>query len=174
MSTEADTTRAAVAALLAANEITFSAIARGERVKDKTKENPRGWTCDAWSCAFTKRDGRAAHEEFEFFTGTGHRKPGRKPLPSLDNVHTPQELARWNEKHARPVAPHAADVLYSIILDSSAVGQSFRSWCSEYGYDTDSRKAEETYRACQRNADKLARVMGHALIAEMSTVLQDY
>lgn len=174
MSTEANTIRAAVAALLAAHGIIFEVRAIGERVKDKTKENPRGWTCDEWRCEFSHRE-RGAAEDFDFFTGIGHRKPA--PMPEHVRAMSPYSIGRQNWERANPgtpVAPHPADVLHSLILDSSAVGQSFESWCDEYGYDSDSRKAEATYRECQQNADKLARVLGRPLIAELSTLLQDY
>lgn len=31
----------------------------------------------------------------------------------------------------------------------------FKEWCGNFGYDTDSRKALETYHACQANTEKL-------------------
>ena len=36
--------------------------------------------------------------------------------------------------------------------------ESFENFCSEYGYDEDSRKAENTWKACKRSAEKLARI----------------
>ena len=74
----------------------------------------------------------------------------------------------------RPVAPSSASLLYSLILDSSAVAQSFESWCSAYGYDTDSRKAHQIYMDCQANADKLARVFAPDVIRQLSEALQEY
>ena len=45
------------------------------------------------------------------------------------------------------------------ILDDGASGDmDFEDFCSEFGYDTDSRKAERTHKACQRTRAKLARV----------------
>lgn len=35
----------------------------------------------------------------------------------------------------------------------------FESWASEYGYDTDSRKAEKTFRAIKRQAEQLKRTI---------------
>jgi hypothetical protein len=57
-------------------------------------------------------------------------------------------------------APTAADVLNSLALDSSTADQSFEGWCNEYGYDTDSRSAEKTYRVCVRQREKLLRFLG--------------
>lgn len=173
MSTESDDIRTQVTEILKAAGVTFSAIYLGQRKRD-------GWNCDAWSCAFTKGDGREAHEEFDYFTGLGLRKPpkweygapgydgGRKPPTPGTILHE-----QWMEG-AKPVSPHPADVLHSLILDSSAVGQSFESWCSEFGYDSDSRKAEGIYRACQQSADKLACIFNPAQIETLQTTLEGY
>ena len=58
--------------------------------------------------------------------------------------------------------PEVADVLDCLASDSASFenARSFEDWCSDYGYDTDSRKAERTYRAIQRQAGKLQRVLG--------------
>lgn len=46
--------------------------------------------------------------------------------------------------------PSLDEVMYSLVMDGSAFfdALSFDDWCSDYGYDTDSRKAERMYRAC--------------------------
>jgi hypothetical protein len=72
----------------------------------------------------------------------------------------------------RPKKPSLDDVLHSLVLDASACDQSFDDWCSDYGYDTDSRKALETYLTCQENATKL-RKAGVDIAAERER-LQDY
>jgi hypothetical protein len=53
--------------------------------------------------------------------------------------------------------PTAADVLHCLCSDAMGYINSggFEDWCSEYGYDTDSRKAEATFIACKRIAFKL-------------------
>lgn len=46
-------------------------------------------------------------------------------------------------------APEFADVLYCLVSDAEVLEySSFDEWTRAYGYDTDSRKAEQTYRAC--------------------------
>ncbi len=70
-----------------------------------------------------------------------------------------------------------AEVLANCCRDGQdATGQSFESWASEYGYDTDSRKAESVYRACQAAGDGVARLLSHergavAKLAELSSQL---
>ena len=54
--------------------------------------------------------------------------------------------------------PTVADVLECIASDALSVDSytdGFEDWATEYGYNTDSRRAERTYNACKRNARKL-------------------
>ena len=85
---------------------------------------------------------------FDYFTGIGHRKDDISQKPKLD------------------------DVLYALIGDASASEESFDDWCSNFGYDTDSRKALETYLQCQETATKL-RKAGVDIAAERER-LADY
>jgi hypothetical protein len=55
--------------------------------------------------------------------------------------------------------PTAADVLGCLLTDSNGAEQTFEDWCAEYGYDTDSRKAERTWRAVVRQSAKLQRLL---------------
>lgn len=59
------------------------------------------------------------------------------------------------------VAPSLADVLSSLVLDGAAYfdAETFEDWASNYGYDTDSRKAEAIWKACDETGRKLARVL---------------
>lgn len=178
MSNEA---REQVALILKNCEVTYSASPAGEQTRD-------GWKCDAWRVSFTVRDGRAAHEEFDYFTGLGHRAPatneqkmraawGFQGLTANDKAGRTSYGRRYLaevEKLRKPQAPDAADVLYSLLLDSDAVGQSFASWCSDFGYDTDSRKAFATYEACQSNADKLGRIFDATARAALREALADF
>jgi hypothetical protein len=58
--------------------------------------------------------------------------------------------------------PTAADVLDCLASDAAGVenATSFDDWASDYGYDTDSRKAERIYKACKRNAEDLYSLLG--------------
>ena len=57
--------------------------------------------------------------------------------------------------------PGLDEVLNCLASDSTAIDQSFEDWCSELGYDQDSRRAEKTYNVCLKQAEKLERVLGH-------------
>jgi hypothetical protein len=60
--------------------------------------------------------------------------------------------------------PTAADVLQCLASDASGVenARGFEDWCGDYGYSTDSRSAERTYRAIEKQAADLRRVLGDA------------
>lgn len=176
-----DEIRESVRRILVEADISFSATYRGE----KKNAFGEGRTMDKWDCEFSRG---GVHREFDFYTGIGlraeptaaNRQTARFQLPGL----TENDIQRRTlygrrylqlvESMRKPQAPHAAGVLHSLILDSSAAGQSFESWCDEYGYDSDSRKAEATYRACQKNADDLRAVIPMDVLTALETALQDY
>lgn len=147
MSNEA---RETVDRILARARVDFSSTYRGERRNPLGFETAAGSVMDEWECRFTFAGKPREPEEFRYFRGLGLRKKGR------------------------PTPPHAADVLYALILDSDAAQMTFAAWCDEYGYDTDSRKALDTYLACQDNADKLARIIDHTTREQLREALQDY
>lgn len=53
--------------------------------------------------------------------------------------------------------PEAGEVLDCLASDAAGFenAQGFEDWASEYGYDTDSRKAERTYKAVEKATDRL-------------------
>lgn len=56
--------------------------------------------------------------------------------------------------HTEP--PTLEDVVNALVLDAAGFenARTFEDWCGEYGYDTDSRKAERTYNAIKRQTAK--------------------
>ncbi len=56
--------------------------------------------------------------------------------------------------------PTVEDVLNSLVSDSNALDQSFEYWCSEFGMDTDSRRAERTYNQCRKLSKHLKTFLG--------------
>lgn len=63
--------------------------------------------------------------------------------------------------YAKPEKPSAADLLHGLISDAGAMDQTFEDWCFNLGMDTDSRKALETYLACQEGGARLIKVIGY-------------
>ena len=44
---------------------------------------------------------------------------------------------------------------------------SFEEWAGDFGYDSDSRRAEATYNACVESAKKLKEFLGEQLFSEL-------
>lgn len=71
-------------------------------------------------------------------------------------------------------APELADVLHSLLLDAEAINSgSFEDWAGDFGYDTDSRKAEAIYRACLDTGLKLRAMLGDETIQRLREALRD-
>lgn len=65
-------------------------------------------------------------------------------------------VAEW----AQPVPPTAIDVLNACLSDASAIDLTFENWCSELGFDPDSRKAERIYNQCIQQTIQLKQLLG--------------
>lgn len=70
---------------------------------------------------------------------------------------------------AHTKAPEAEDVLNALASDSSSIENNadFESWAREFGYDTDLRKAEKTFKACLKQAEELKRFLGEDAYKEL-------
>ncbi len=55
--------------------------------------------------------------------------------------------------------PTAESVLECLLSDAS-VSDGFEEFCGEFGYDTDSRKAERLHKACLKIRDNMERLLG--------------
>lgn len=81
----------------------------------------------------------------------------------------------WGEHGGAAIMPDFADVLYSLSMDSDVLDAGgFEGWALELGYDIDSRKAEETYKACLEIALKMRSAIGDAGLIVLRTACQDY
>ena len=56
--------------------------------------------------------------------------------------------------------PTIEGVMENLLSDASADQETFEDWCANYGYDTDSRKAEKTYKACVKQTKAVKRLLG--------------
>jgi hypothetical protein len=64
-------------------------------------------------------------------------------------------------KNGKPTFPTLAQVLSSLQLDCGAgANLLFEDFCDDLGYDQDSRKAEEIWRACVRTRGEMMRLLG--------------
>lgn len=58
-----------------------------------------------------------------------------------------------------PEDPTAAGCLESLLSDASC-SEDFGDFCSEFGYDTDSRNAEKIHKGCLKVAKSMKRLLG--------------
>jgi len=93
-------------------------------------------TARQWKATFTNNKKRRFSESFDHFTGSAI-----KSTPTVD------------------------DVLSCLISDAIANEMFFDDWCYEFGYETDSRKALQTYLDCQEICKKL-HILGIDIAAE--------
>lgn len=71
----------------------------------------------------------------------------------------------------KPIVPSTANVIYCFTADASVLDAGgFEDWARDYGYDTDSRKAEKLYRDCLEIALKLRAGLGDELITQLREV----
>lgn len=56
--------------------------------------------------------------------------------------------------------PTAENCLDCLLSDAQGGDQAFEDFCGDFGYDTDSRKAERLWRACQKTAREMRRLLG--------------
>jgi len=76
----------------------------------------------------------------------------------------------FSQGSAHTEDPTAEDVLECLASDAAGIENAkgdFEEWCSEYGYDTDSRKAERTFHVCEEQAEKLKTFLGDDLYDEI-------
>lgn len=77
---------------------------------------------------------------------------------------------------ARPHLETEYDLLnafYCFVSDAVSGLESFEGFCSEFGYDTDSRTAERTWKACKRSTAKLERITGGADLYDLCNELSE-
>lgn len=85
-----------------------------------------------------------------------------------------------NDKHrlwgqGKAIKPDTVDVIYSLFMDSDVLEHSsFEDWANTFGYETDSRKAEATYRDCLAIALKLKAAISETGLEQLREAFQDY
>lgn len=152
-------------------EITLTSTLKGYEPKSESND----WPHFSWRVTLHYQ-GRKAN--FDYRTGVAHVNPPksyylRSHLLGGMGANIP---ADWQTSHTvfctnlrnawfrdgrAPIAPSVADVVSCLLSDcSSASNDTFESFCSEFGYDTDSRKALKTYKACQKILCKCVGLFG--------------
>jgi isopropylmalate/homocitrate/citramalate synthase len=80
----------------------------------------------------------------------------------VTNTETKQSIAfEFWSSIVKPEITEEKEVLFAfecLILDSIAGDKYFEDFCSEFGYDTDSRKAEKIHKKCIKQLEKLKKI----------------
>jgi hypothetical protein len=166
-----DSIRSKVSEFLASNGVSFAAVLAGATVREYI--GCAKWECDEWRVTLKRADSQALDMVLPYFTGTGHRKQV-KPMPSPAYRKGTLAYEQWARDAFKPQAPHAADVLHSLMSDSSAADQSFNDWCADMGMDSDSIKAFTTYQACCVIGDNMRKLFSRTELDALREMLQDY
>lgn len=117
-------------------------------VSDADKPKDKRWPHFHWRCSLKRED---REHTTEYRTGIGHAHP----MPS----HFGGSQEEWLAKARTAIAPTPAAVLASLLSDAQSATDTFESFCGDLGYDTDSRKALETYLACQATGTAIRRFL---------------
>jgi hypothetical protein len=71
--------------------------------------------------------------------------------------------------------PNDTDVFNSLLLDTSEIdGTDFEEWCGNYGYDTDSRRAERMFNACKKTYENMRRLFSDGDLDELRELFADH
>jgi len=128
--------------------------------------------CDGqshWKVTIT-RNGKSFDIDYSMGCAHRHYRNGKKiSLNCRKTIYNVEQL-----KTTVPDVPTLRDVLHCVVSDAQSVayGPSFEDWCGEFGCDTDSRKAEQSYNACRDEYFALVRL--GADFAVLTELFQDY
>lgn len=100
--------------------------------------------------------------------GSRHWLVTLERLDDENNVRATMEVP-FSQGSGHTNAPTAADVLDCLASDVQGVENThnFEDWAGEYGYDTDSRKAEAIYKTCLVQAKELKSFLSGAAYKEL-------
>lgn len=100
----------------------------------------------------------------------GHGDAPTKTYSERLSVHRAEQLRNGTE----PIPPTLDEVMYALQSDASNVrfGQTFDEFCSDFGLDTDSRRAESSFNACRETWAGLTRL--GADFDALAVMFQDY
>ena len=119
----------------------------------------------------------------DYGQGIGHLPAyTRKALGSNNSVDRmaaiAQELERgkaWPHYLTAVPGPGMPDVVHSLCLAAEVLQhRSFEDWAADFGYDADSRKAENIYRSCMQIALQLLNGLGAANLERLQLAAREY
>lgn len=114
----------------------------------------------------------------QYECGLGHIELKRKgsywPMPNPPYRKGTVAYAEWAAQAYQPKAPRNSDIMYSLLLDSEASDYSFSEWCDNFGFDSDSISAFNTYQQCENIGKQLKKVFTNEQLQQMRVALDNY
>ena len=172
-------------------EVTISKTIKVPKMRQRENYNPKTespvMAHEALDGQFTDRDSVILTTDYG--AGCGHcpsYKASVKELGNRNSVMRDEAIRKecetglptvggYTNRSSNPILPDFCDVLASLASDASVLDSgTFEEWAGEFGYDTDSRKAEATYRACLEIALKLRNGIGEDGLRRLQEACQDY
>lgn len=116
---------------------------------------------------FTFTFGQSLNNSCEWMLNAGNKPKFAKKEQALKYAMDKAYPIRYVVKNPNFAAPNAYDVLACV--EKYEVG-TFEDFCSNYGYDTDSRKAEKTYHAVLANYNGLLTLFNEAEMEQLQEI----
>lgn len=121
-------------------------------------------------------------QDFEYSCGIGHRiekdrfqKDEFKRVKNMNPKKDKTNLLHYIDilkSCSKPKTLNIDDILFCLILDAQSGTETFDEFCSNFGYNEDSIKHNEIYRACQKNGKKVKTFIKD--LEQASELFQDY
>jgi hypothetical protein len=107
-----------------------------------------------------------------YTAGIGHA-PSYPAAVAYDECRHGLDMRRVRH-HIPDIKPDQADVVRSIVMDGRALDFScFEDWANEFGFDTDSRKAEAMYKQCLSHGLMLRASLGRGQWDELCDAVNE-
>jgi hypothetical protein len=134
-----------------------------------------------WRVTLRTKEGREIITT-DYSAGIGHcpsyKQGARLTLEYAEKIAHETEVGKQalsSHRFGSKIEPKLADVVYSLVSDASAIDYAtFEEWAGDVGYDTDSRKGEQVYRACLEIGLKLRAMLGEPALTRLREASQDY
>ena len=92
-----------------------------------------------------------------------------------DGITTPYMFTlRYSMGSAHTGTPELSHVIWCLFMDCLDPSSSFEEWCEEYGYDSDSRRAEGLYDECRRNMASLRTMLQPGDMDTLTNLFKDF
>lgn len=134
------------------------------------RKDDDGWEHFKFNCTIED-------ESFTFRSGIGHAKWFRGDSANRKAKDEGYEIVLendWKLGKLRLKRIKISEIVYCTLLDNTE--ENFHDWCSNFGYDTDSRKALAIYLECQENYVRLRKALGQGFseARELAVNVDDY